>query len=74
MFVYMCILRRSGVVNNLKSFKYKLNPPPTILDHIMKDGNCSQILNSQSIVFFFLNVRYFKNCITYKVVHNFKSL
>lgn len=53
MFVYMCILRRSGVVNSLKSFKYKLNPPPTILDHIMKDGNCSQILNSQSIVFFF---------------------
>lgn len=48
----MCILRRPGVVNNLKSFKYKLNPPPTILDHIMKDGICLQILNSQSIVFF----------------------
>lgn len=23
----MCILKRPGVVNNLKSFKYKLNPP-----------------------------------------------
>lgn len=72
----MCILRRPGVpvVNNLKSFKYKLNPPPTILDHIMKDGNC--FANSKFTIncIFFLNVRYFKNCITYKVVHNFKSL
>lgn len=60
MFVYMCILRRPGVpvVNSLKSFKYKLNPPPTILDHIMKDGNCSQILNSQS--YFFLKCEIFQ--------------
>lgn len=70
----MCILRRPGVVNNLKSFKYKLNPPTHYFRPYHERWKLSQILNSQSIVFFFLNVRYFKNCITYKVVHNFKSL
>lgn len=70
----MCILRRFGVVNNLKFFKYKFNFLFIILDYIMKDGNC--FVNFKFIIncIFFLNVRYFKNCIIYKVVYNFKSL
>lgn len=41
----MCILRRPCVVNNLQFFKYKninlVYPPPrpTILEHIMFDGD-----------------------------------